>query len=118
MVLCPRPLWSLVTSHWSLVHELTGLNDQGGQYGLAEGRIISLAHPVVMGGCFLLSLGSAYTGYQWRRIRDIGAEITDLKATLKGPKAALDTLKAIEEPTAADTAKISSLSAEVGPCAR
>merc|ERR1712070_729713 len=78
----------------------------GGQYGLAEGRIISLAHPVVMGGCFLLSLGSAYTGYQWRRIRDIGAEITDLKATLKGLKAALDTLKAIEEPTAADTAKI------------
>ena len=28
---------------------------KGGEYGLAEGRIISLAHPVAMGGCFLVS---------------------------------------------------------------
>ena len=28
---------------------------KGGEFGLAEGRIISLAHPVAMGGCFLVS---------------------------------------------------------------
>jgi hypothetical protein len=32
---------------------------KGGEFGLAEGRIISLAHPVAMGGCFLVS-GSAW----------------------------------------------------------
>jgi hypothetical protein len=44
---------------------------KGGEYGLAEGRIISLAHPVMMGGLFLVSLGAAYTGFQWRRIREL-----------------------------------------------
>ena len=37
---------------------------KGGEYGLAEGRIISMAHPIIMGGCFLVSLGAGYTGLQ------------------------------------------------------
>ena len=44
---------------------------KGGEYGIFEGRISSLAHPVIMGFCFLVSLGAAYTGFQWRRIREI-----------------------------------------------
>ncbi len=44
---------------------------KGGEFGLAEGRIVSLAHPTVMGVCFLVSLASLYTGFQWRRVREL-----------------------------------------------
>jgi len=56
---------------------------KGGEYGLAEGRIISLAHPVAMGGCFLATLFAGFTGYQWRRLREVGVELKAAKATLK-----------------------------------
>merc|ERR1719174_1120614 len=45
---------------------------KGGEYGLAEGRIISLAHPVAMGGCFLATLYAGYTGLQRRMLRELG----------------------------------------------
>lgn len=86
---------------------------KGGEYGILEGRISSLAHPTVMGVCFLVSLGAAYTGFQWRRIRDLQTEITGFKAALKGPEAALALIEAMEEPSAADTAKAKALKAEI-----
>lgn len=67
---------------------------KGGEFGLAEGRIASLAHPVIMGVCFLVSIGAAYTGLQWRRVRDLQGEIGDLKAALKIPEAAIAQLEA------------------------
>lgn len=63
---------------------------KGGEYGLAEGRIISMAHPIVMGGAFLVSLGAGYTGLQWRRVRELGLEVQSLKGELKPQKAKLD----------------------------
>ena len=53
---------------------------KGGEYGLAEGRIISLAHPVAMGGCFLATLYAGYTGLQWRMLRELGARLLELDA--------------------------------------
>ena len=53
---------------------------KGGEYGLAEGRIISLAHPVAMGGCFLATLYAGYTGLQWRMLRELGVELKEARA--------------------------------------
>mmetsp|Transcript_4928 Transcript_4928/g.11599 ORF Transcript_4928/g.11599 Transcript_4928/m.11599 type:complete len:294 (+) Transcript_4928:79-960(+) len=83
---------------------------KGGEYGIFEGRISSLAHPVVMGVCFLVSLGAAYTGFQWRAIRDLQTDISALKTAIKAPEAALTSLEAMEEPNAA---KIASLKSEI-----
>jgi len=62
---------------------------KGGAYGIWEGRIVSMAHPFVMAVLYTASAFAAFTGWQWRRLREIGGEITELKAELKGPKAAI-----------------------------
>ena len=64
---------------------------KGGEYGLAEGRIISLAHPVAMGGCFLATLYAGYTGLQWRMLRELGVELKEARA------AAAAAQKAVQE---------------------
>lgn len=84
---------------------------KGGEYGIGEGRIVSLLHPAVMGVCFVVSLGAAYTGFQWRRIRELQGEVAELKAALKTPEAALAAISA--EPTPAEAARADSLRAEV-----
>ena len=86
---------------------------KGGEYGIFEGRISSLAHPAIMGVCFFVSLGAAYTGFQWRRIRDIMTEIGDMKTELAPKKGMMDRYKAMEEPSAADTAALAKVEAEV-----
>ena len=82
---------------------------KGGEYGIFEGRISSMAHPVIMGGCFLVSLGSAYTGFQWRRIRDIVTEVGEMKTTLSKEKLLLERYAAMEERTPADEAALKSV---------
>eukprot|EP00628_Pelagophyceae_sp_CCMP2097_P025183 CAMPEP_0184230450 /NCGR_PEP_ID=MMETSP0976-20121227/22778_1 /TAXON_ID=483370 /ORGANISM="non described non described, Strain CCMP2097" /LENGTH=308 /DNA_ID=CAMNT_0026535439 /DNA_START=24 /DNA_END=951 /DNA_ORIENTATION=+ len=62
---------------------------KGGEYGLAEGRIISLAHPVAMGVCFVATLASAYTGYSWRRLREVGADVQEAKKATAAAEAVL-----------------------------
>ena len=86
---------------------------KGGEYGIFEGRISSLAPPAIMGVCFFVSLGAAYTGFQWRRIRDIMTEIGDMKTELAPKKGMMDRYKAMEEPSAADTAALAKVEAEV-----
>ena len=56
---------------------------KGGEFGVFEGRIISLAHPTIMAFVYGLSAFSAFTGWQWRQLREIGTEITAVKAELK-----------------------------------
>lgn len=65
---------------------------KGGEYGIFEGRIISLAHPTVMAICYAATAWAAFTGFQWRRLREIGNQITELKAEQAGPKKQLDAL--------------------------
>ena len=56
---------------------------KGGEYGIFEGRIVSLAHPAVMALTYATSAFAGFTGLQWRRLREIGGEITKLKAEQK-----------------------------------
>ena len=51
----------------------------GGEYGILEGRIFSLLHPVVMITLFVATGYAGYLGWQWRRIRTIQNEINELK---------------------------------------
>ncbi len=54
----------------------------GPDWGIFEGRTGSLLHPVIMGGTFLLSCSAAVKGFQYRRQRTMGTEISALKSTL------------------------------------
>jgi len=49
------------------------------ELGILEGTSLALVHPVVMIGLFGLTLYAGYLGYQWRRLREIGNEIRELK---------------------------------------
>ncbi|KAF3439817.1 hypothetical protein FNV43_RR18095 [Rhamnella rubrinervis] len=55
----------------------------GGEYGILEGRTLSLIHPLVMGGLFFYTLYAGYLGWQWRRVRTIQNEINELKKQVK-----------------------------------
>ncbi|KAH9627557.1 hypothetical protein KSS87_005611 [Heliosperma pusillum] len=55
----------------------------GGEFGLLEGRSLALIHPIVMGGLFVYTLWAGYLGWQWRRVRTIQNEITELKKQAK-----------------------------------
>merc|ERR1712232_231210 len=70
---------------------------KGGEFGIFEGRIVSLAHPTMMAVCYAASAWAAFTGYQWRRLREIGIEISGLKAELMGQKQKLDALPVEED---------------------
>eukprot|EP00746_Dinoflagellata_sp_MGD_P004254 gnl/MRDRNA2_/MRDRNA2_108200_c0_seq1.p1 gnl/MRDRNA2_/MRDRNA2_108200_c0~~gnl/MRDRNA2_/MRDRNA2_108200_c0_seq1.p1 ORF type:complete len:410 (+),score=53.73 gnl/MRDRNA2_/MRDRNA2_108200_c0_seq1:242-1471(+) len=53
---------------------------KAGAYGIWEGRIVSLAHPVVMAILYAMSLNSIITGFQWRELRELNIKISNLKA--------------------------------------
>lgn len=55
----------------------------GGEFGLLEGRSLALIHPIVMGALFAYTLYTGYLGWQWRRVRTIQNEITELKKEVK-----------------------------------
>lgn len=57
-------------------------NAAGPDWGLFEGRIGSLLHPITMGGLFLFSLYTGFLGLQWKRQRTMGDEISTLKKSL------------------------------------
>ena len=38
---------------------------KGGEYGIFEGRIVSLAHPAVMALMYAATAWAAFTGFQW-----------------------------------------------------
>ncbi|XP_071724292.1 uncharacterized protein [Rutidosis leptorrhynchoides] len=54
-----------------------------GELGILEGRTLALIHPIVMGGLFFFTLWAGYLGWQWRRVRTIQNEITELKKQVK-----------------------------------
>ena len=45
---------------------------KGGEYGILEGRIGSMAHPITMFALFGTSIYSAYLGLKYRELRTIG----------------------------------------------
>uniref|UniRef100_A0A7S3ADX2 DUF4079 domain-containing protein n=1 Tax=Haptolina ericina TaxID=156174 RepID=A0A7S3ADX2_9EUKA len=71
---------------------------KGGEYGVFEGRIVSLAHPAVMAIMYAASAWSAFTGWQWRRLRELGLKITVLKEDVKQPKAQIEAASSADMP--------------------
>ena len=86
---------------------------KGGAYGIFEGRIISLAHPVVMGTMYAASLWAGFTGLQWRRLREIGTQISGLKSELKPLSEKLESLHAAESPVGTLESEVSALQAQI-----
>eukprot|EP00965_Chrysotila_dentata_P121989 4032448-Pleurochrysis_carterae.AAC.1 len=86
---------------------------KGGEYGIWEGRIVSLAHPVVMGTMYAASAFAAFTGFQWRRLREIGNEISDLKQQQSAVSKKLDALTGSLDEGAPKPAGAAPLEAEV-----
>jgi hypothetical protein len=89
-------------------------NAAGPDWGIFEGRTGSLLHPIVMGGTFLLSCSAALKGFQYRRQRTLGDEISALKKTLPDLGGASTVNDAIAQAKAAensDSALVSKLQA-------
>jgi len=87
---------------------------KGGEFGIFEGRIVSLAHPAMMACVYGASAFSAFTGWQWRSLREVGSEISALKAELKGPKAMIAEQEAKEEtPPAALVSQVKGLQSQI-----
>jgi hypothetical protein len=87
---------------------------KGGEYGIWEGRIVSLAHPAVMAVVYAASAYAAFTGWQWRQLREVGGQVVSLKKELKGPKAQVAAAQDKgETPSAALLSKVASLQSEL-----
>ena len=54
----------------------------GGEFGILEGRTSALVQPIGFGAMYGISLYAGWLGLQWRRVRTVGDEITELKKTL------------------------------------
>lgn len=86
----------------------------GPDWGIFEGRTGSLLHPVMMASLLALSISTALLGFNWRRQRTMGDEISALKKTLpdlggaKTVEAAIATVKAAEEVDTAMASKLQS----------
>ena len=53
-----------------------------GEFGLLEGRTASLVHPALMLLLFASTCYTGWLGWQWRRTRELGNEIRELKKQL------------------------------------
>ncbi|KAL2634752.1 hypothetical protein R1flu_006231 [Riccia fluitans] len=65
---------------------LLGIEDAhaaGGEYGILEGRSFALLHPIAMGGLLAYTLWAGYLGWQWKRVRELQTEVTELKKQVK-----------------------------------
>jgi Protein of unknown function (DUF4079) len=67
----------------------------------------SSIHPLTMGSLFVFTLSTAYVGFQWRRQRTLGDEITTLQKRVPPPN--LDS---------SETRKISPLEAQIAALMR
>jgi hypothetical protein len=57
------------------------------EYGILEGTILSMAHPVVMGALFGTTVYAGYLGFKWRETRTIPETIKELKLQLPAANA-------------------------------
>mmetsp|Transcript_8663 Transcript_8663/g.11998 ORF Transcript_8663/g.11998 Transcript_8663/m.11998 type:complete len:307 (-) Transcript_8663:1099-2019(-) len=88
----------------------------GPDWGIFEGRTGSLLHPIAMGSMLLLSLSTALLGFNWRRQRTLGDDITALKKNLPDLGGASSISEAISNAQAAenvDTAFVAKLNAAI-----
>ncbi|KAL7534517.1 hypothetical protein ACHAXR_005926 [Thalassiosira sp. AJA248-18] len=84
----------------------------GPDWGIFEGRTGSLLHPIAMFSMAAFSASTALLGFQWRRQRTLGDEISSLKKTLpdlNGAKSVKEALAAAEGAEEVDASYVSSL---------
>lgn len=67
-----------------------------------KGKTLSLLHPVMMASLLAFSVNTALLGFNWRRQRTMGDEISSLKKTLPDLKGASSLQDAIEAASAED----------------
>lgn len=95
---------------WALTS--TSAMAAGPDWGLFEGKTGSLLHPLMMFSMLAFSVSTALLGFDWRRQRTIGNEITELKKSLPSlggaasVSEALATAKAAESVDSALVAKL------------
>lgn len=80
--------------------------------GVFEGKTGSLLHPVMMFGMLALSASTALLGFEWRRQRTIGGEISALKKTLpnlNGASSVEAALKACQDAEEIDSSQLARL---------
>ena len=80
--------------------------------GIFEGKTGSLLHPAMMFGMLTLSVSTALLGFEWRRQRTIGDEISTLKKSLPkldGAKSVPEALKACQAAEEIDSAQLARL---------
>jgi hypothetical protein len=83
-------------------------------WGLFEGRIGSLLHPIMMFSMLGFSIWTAILGFNWRRQRTMGDEISALKKSLpdlQGSKTVLEALAAAKSADAVDQGRVNKLQA-------
>ncbi|KAL3923661.1 MAG: hypothetical protein SGPRY_004151, partial [Prymnesium sp.] len=86
---------------------------KGGQYGIFEGRIASMAHPAVMALMYAASAYATFSGLQWRRLREIGTQISTLKNDQKPLKAKIDAATEEQPADAAVLRRVNELQKEI-----
>jgi hypothetical protein len=75
------PALSAVTAAvWAMTS--TSAMAAGPDWGIFEGKTLSLLHPVMMASLLGFSVSTALLGFQWRRQRTIGDEISSLKKSI------------------------------------
>ena len=85
-------------------------------WGLFEGRTGSLLHPIMMFSMLGYSIWTAVLGFNWRRQRTMGDDISALKKTLpdlQGAKTVAEALAAAKSAEAVDQARINALQASL-----
>ena len=104
---------ALLLSALTLLVPLEDASAAGGAYGVFEGKLASMAHPVTMLALFGTSVYSGYLGLQWRRLRGIGEELKDLTKSM--PKLSSGQAKSpISESMAAFNSELATLSVAEG----
>lgn len=104
---------AIILSVMSLLIPVESATAAGGAYGVFEGKLASMAHPVTMLALFTTSVYSAYLGLQWRRLRGIGEELKEITSQM--PKLSTGIAKSpISESLSAFTSEMSTLSKSEG----
>ncbi len=96
--LSPMPL--AAAAFWALTS--SSAMAAGPDWGIFEGKTLSLLHPAMMAGMLGLSVSTALLGFDWRRQRTIGDDISALKKQLPDLGGASSVSQAIAAAKAAE----------------
>jgi ABC-type multidrug transport system fused ATPase/permease subunit len=120
--LLTNPIATMAMTAWSvwLVTLPDAAYAAGPDWGIFEGRIGSLLHPLTMGSLLVYSLYTAYLGFQWRRQRTMGDEIAALKQKLPPATSATSVEQELGAVAAVvqETRQISTLEAQIAALTR